>query len=436
MGQSIPLACQDWAGTKAAYRFFSNDKVTPDKILDSHKSNTHKRIKYNEDDFTLILHDTTEIDYTSHQSIKDLSYRKRKPLLNLNENIKDQHSYSYGLFLHASMAITTSGVPLGIPALKFYDRDQFKGPMKEREVQINNTGVPIYEKESYKWIENIDRTTSDSQINSSKLVHIGDREADIFELFELCDKTETNFLVRAARDRKVDGGNSLLFDYINNNESTELFELTIKDINRKSRTSKIKLSYGEVEVLPPHLKRTTFLPLKLYYIQAEEIYEEDSPPSNPVLWRLLTNLTIKNFSTAREKVFWYSLRWNIETFFKVLKTGCKIEDCRLQSKVNLKKYIALMSVVSWRIFWMTLITRESPKCCAEICFTKLEVKVLNKLGKKREKAWSPKGVKDYYILVAKMGGFLGRKSDGNPGILTTWRGYLRLQDVILGQSLG
>ncbi len=435
MGASIPLACEDWANTKAAYRFFKNKKITLDKILDPHKFSTHERIKKNDDEFTLILHDTTELTYTNHPSIKDLNPGRRLKLRNPKKDGSKTIHYDYNLIMHTSLALTTNGVPLGVTALKIWDRDKFKDTTSMKR-KVNPTRVPIESKESYKWIENIDKSSSEASISSKKLVHIGDRDSDMFELFELCDKTDTNFVIRVAHNRNVGFNGELLYD-AGNNEIIQsgTFNLEVRDSNKVKRNAKINLSYSKVNIIPTMSKRKNFAPIALYYIVAEEVLGKDENPSNPIIWRLLTNLPIKSLKSAHEKIYWYSLRWKIEVYFKVLKTGCKVEDCRLQTKQGLMRYLTLMSIVSWRIFWITMFSRENPTGSPEECLTKEEIRILKKIAQKKNTSWNGKTLQDYYYELAKLGGFLARKCDGEPGFITTWRGYLRLQDILLGFRL-
>ena len=435
MGASIPLACEDWANTKAAYRFFSNKKITQDKILDPHKLSTHNRIKKNPDNFTLILHDTTELTYTNHPSIKDLNPGRKFTLRNPKKDGSKTIHYDYNLIMHTSLALTTAGVPLGITALRIWDRDKLKDTTNLKR-KINPTRVPIESKESYKWIENIDKSSSESLISSKKLVHIGDRDSDMFELFELCDKTDTNFVIRVAHNRNVGLNGELLYDTESHGIiQSGTFDLEVTDSDRTKRIAKINLSFSKVNIIPTMSKRNNFTPLTLYYIVAEEVLGKDENPSNPILWRLLTNLPIKSLKSAQEKIYWYSLRWKIEVFFKVLKTGCKVEDCRLQTKQGLIRYLTLMSIVSWRIFWITMFSRENPTGSPKECLTLEEIEILKKVAQKKNSNWKGKTLKDYYYELAKLGGFLARKSDGGPGFITTWRGYLKLQDIIFGFRL-
>jgi len=165
---------------------------------------------------------------------------------------------------------------------------------------------------------------------------------------------------------------------------------------------------------------------------------EINPPKGvkPLEWMLLTNLPVKSFADAYEKVKWYCLRWRIETYFKVLKSGLKIEECRLGDADKLIKFIAVMSVVAWKLFMLTLIARTDPEISCDILIDKqhwmplyLEIHKNKELPKRAPKIGST------VRWIAMLGGFLGRAGDGDPGITTLWRGWKRLNDISRGWIL-
>lgn len=172
--------------------------------------------------------------------------------------------------------------------------------------KINPTRVPIEGKESYKWIENIDKSTSLAMVSSKKLVHIGDRDSDMFELFELCDKTDTNFIIRVAHNRNAGYNGELLYDKVKEDViQTGVFKLDVIDSEKRKRSAEIKFSYAKIEIVPTKSKQNVFYPLALYCIFVEEIFDEKNRPSNPILWRILTNLPIESLKAAEEKIYWY-----------------------------------------------------------------------------------------------------------------------------------
>jgi len=201
IGETIPMACQDWASTKAAYRFLSNGRVSEQEILAGHFQATRDRFRVTEG-WVLVLHDTTEFSFQREEpsaigitkkvnSGKDLAGRLR------------MHTVC-GLLMHSSLVVTTEGLPLGIAAVKFWTRKKFKG-CNALKKKINPTRVPIEEKESVRWLENLKQASA--LLNEpERCVHIGDRESDIFELFCAAQEAETHFLVRTCVDRLAKDG--------------------------------------------------------------------------------------------------------------------------------------------------------------------------------------------------------------------------------------
>src|SRR6476661_3872863 len=218
MGGSIPLACQDWAATKAAYRFFSNDRVSEGEILGGHFRSTRDRAA-GVGVPLMVLHDTTEF-----------SYRRRRPervgqTCRVNSGKDKQGRYRQhtvcGLLMHASLAVTAEGLPLGLAAVKFWTRKKFKGTAALKR-KVNPTRVPIEKKESIRWLENL-RQSVEHLGQPRRCVHVGDRESDIYELFCLTQELGTHFLVRACVDRLAgDGGHTI---------ATEMEETSVKGLH-------------------------------------------------------------------------------------------------------------------------------------------------------------------------------------------------------------
>jgi len=178
MDESIPLACQDWTNTKAAYRFLSNDRVSEADILAGHFQSTRERTVATED-AVLVLHDTTEFSYQ----------RENADAIGITKSINSGRDKAgrlrahtvCGILMHSSLAVTTRGLPLGLAAVKFWTRKKFKGTAALKK-KINPTRVPIEKKESIRWLENVEQSTALLD-DPGRCVHIGDRESDIFELF-------------------------------------------------------------------------------------------------------------------------------------------------------------------------------------------------------------------------------------------------------------
>jgi hypothetical protein len=197
LGESIPFACQDWAHTKAAYRFLSNPRVSEEAILAGHFQATQSRFAAT-DSTVLILHDTTEFTFAR----KNPAAIGTIHLSRLGRPTKDgrkSHHPVCGILMHSSLAVTIDGLPLGLAAIKFWSRSEFKGTNALKR-QINQTRVPIEAKESFRWLENLRQATALFG-EPPRCVHIGDRESDIYELFCKAEKAGTHFLLRTCVDR-------------------------------------------------------------------------------------------------------------------------------------------------------------------------------------------------------------------------------------------
>jgi hypothetical protein len=207
---------------------------------------------------------------------------------------------------------------------------------------------------------------------------------------------------------------------------------------RKARTVRLALRFTAVTLVPPQRPRAAVpepLPvLPLYAVHVKEL--EPPPGETAVEWRLLTNLPVYMVADALQRVEWYQTRWQVEEFHKVLQSGCRVEACRLQTAQRLIRYVTLCSIIAWRLYWLTYINRTTPTAPATIILTPEEVTALQLTASGTLS--SPDSiltVRAAVRLIAKLGGFLGRRHDGEPGITVIWRGWQRLSDLTLMWSL-
>lgn len=429
MGQTIPRACQDWANTKAAYRFFSNSRVNEHAILKGHFEATRDRVAAAEGPI-LVVQDTTEFSYQ----------RERPELIGFTKSInsgKDntgrlRHHTICGLLMHSSLAVTTQGVPLGLAAVKFWTRDKFKGTAALKR-KINPTRVPIETKESYRWLENL-RQSNSLIGDPSRCVHVGDRESDIYELFCIAAELETSFLVRAQNDRLAGDGEHTVAVELAQEPPCTTHVIELRNDKGEAVPVTLDVKFRTTDVLPPIGKQKKYPALKLTYIHA---YERDEPTDRPrVDWKLITNLPVRTAQEAVEKLGWYALRWKIEIFHKIIKSGCKAEEVKLRTADRLANLLAVFCILSWRVFWITMSSRASPTAAPETALTASEVQILDRLApdKPSTKA-STRGLAFYAVKIARLGGYLNRTSDPPPGNIVMWRGLTRLTDIALGISL-
>src|SRR6266567_1705957 len=369
MGQSIPLVCQDWANTKAAYRFFSNDRVSEADILAGHFQST--------------------------------------------------------------FAVTNEGLPLGLAAIKFWTRKKFKGTAALKK-KINPTRVPIEKKESIRWLENVQQSTA-LLADPGRCVHIGDRESGIYELFCAAREAGTHFLIRTCVDRLAGDGDHTIADEMDEVAVKGLHRINVRDGNGEPDEAVLEIRYRKIRVMPPIGKQKHYPALTLTVIRAEE----RGTPKNrkKVEWKLITDLPVVSRADAIEKLRWYALRWKIEVSHKILKSGCKAEESKLRTAQRLTNLISLFCMLSWRVFWMTMLNRSAPDALPTLALTATEIGVLDRLVNDKPKA-RHKTLSHYLIKIARLGGYLARASDPPPGNSVMWRGLSRLTDIALGATVG
>jgi len=430
IGGSIPFACQDWASIKAAYRFFSNPRVSEADILGGHFESTRSRF-HAASGSTLVLHDTTEFSY-ERESARNLGLITRA-CMGRGRDRRLRHITVRGILMHSSLVLTLEGLPLGLASIKFWTRKNFKG-CDALKRKINPTRVPIEEKESFRWLENLRQSTR-LLGDPERCVHIGDRESDIYELFCTAREEGTHFLVRTCVDRLAGDGGHTIGDEMKATRVKGTHRLQLKTREREASEAVLNIKYRRVQVLPPIGKKDRYPQLALSVIYAKEIGRPKG--RDPVNWKLITDLPVDSLADAIEKLTWYSLRWKIEVFHKILKSGCKAEESKLRTAERLVNLISVFCIVSWRIFWMTMINRTALDAPPTIALTPEECVILNSLVNNRPKnSGGATTLSDYIIKLAQMGGYLARRSDPPPGNTVIWRGMSRLVDIQLGFAMG
>jgi Transposase DNA-binding/Transposase DDE domain len=423
MGESIPLVCQDWANTKAAYRFLSNQRVSEAVILAGHFLATRDRFAAT-DATVLILHDTTEFSY-HRADIQAIGILHRSPT-GLDRNGKPRHYVVCGIQMHSSLAVTTAGLPLGLTAMKFWTRSEFKG-CNALKKKINPTRVPIEKKESIRWLENL--TQSTALLNDpQRCVHIGDRESDIYELFCTAESLGTHFLVRTCVDRLAGDGKHTIAAEMEEVHIQGLHRLQVRDEKGDWSEAVLEIKYRRIRVLPPIGKHKEYPELLLTIIHAQE---RGTPNRREKIdWKLITNLPVRSRGEAMEKLEWYSMRWKIETFHKILKSGCKAEESKLRTAERLARLLAVLCILSWRVFWLTMMNRALPAASPTLAFTALEIHLLDQLVKHKGTRQLQRGsLSTYLTKLARLGGYLARTGDSPPGNRVIWRGISRLTDI-------
>jgi len=436
IGRTIPLACGDWAATKAAYRFLDNDRVCEAEILAGHFQATRERFAAVEGP-VLVLHDTTEFSFT-REDTHAIGLTKKVAKGHKDERGRQRMHTVCGILMHSSLVVTTDGLPLGLAAIKLWTRKKFKGTnalqgkgINGGKHSINMTRIPIEQKESIRWLENAKQSTVNLG-EADRCVHIGDRESDIFELFCECQSLGAHFVFRTCVDRRSGDGEKTVMEAITEQRMKAVHRVEVRDNKGKPSTAVLEIKYHRLVVCPPIGKEKRYPDLTLTVIHATE---RGTPKDrDPIDWKLITDLPVTCKADAIEKLEWYAMRWKIETFHKVLKSGCKAEDSKLRNAERLANLIAILCILAWRVLWLTMVNRASPQLPAKLVFTDTEIQLLERLVPTKDGA-QRKTVGDFLTRLARLGGYLNRTRDAPPGNMVLWRGMARLTDIHLGFCL-
>jgi hypothetical protein len=430
MGGSIPFACQDWASTKAAYRFFANGRVEEADILSGHFAATRAR----SDDCQgtiLLIQDTTEFSYQ----------RANTSAIGMTKSVNSgrdkggrlRHHTVCGMLMHSSLAVTTEGLPLGLAAVKFWTRKKFKGTAQLKK-KINPTRVPIEKKESVRWLDNL-RQSIERLGQPERCIHVGDRESDIYELYCLTQDLGTHFLVRTCVDRLAGDGGHTIAAEMEETRVQALHHIEVRDDKGELTKAVLEIKFKRITVLPPIGKQKHYPALNLTVIHASE---RGAPKGRkPIEWKLITDLPVCGRSEAIEKINWYAMRWKIEVFHKILKSGCKAEDSKLRTAERLANLMSVFCILSWRILWLTMLNRTAPDASPRMALTDTEIALLDHLVRDVGNRRCRPGTLTFYLTkLARLGGYLARAGDPTPGIVVIWRGLSRLTDIELGAEIG
>lgn len=418
---SIPQACERWGDIKAAYRFFDNDAVQPEQLLQPHSRATIQRMQSQA--IVLAVQDTTSLNYSTHPETEGLG------------PISNNANKTIGLFVHSTLALTTAGQPLGLLDVQVRSRDRrrFGG---SRNAHVRNK-KSVAEKESQRWLDSL-RACQQAAPDCPKttLVNVTDREGDLYELFEQALQSaerRVHVLVRAQHNRQVrQSVEQKLWPHLAAQEAAATLLVKVpRQPAQPSRTARLTIRFGPVTLNAPTLKEHKAA-LQLWAVQAQE----EQPPrgQKPIVWRLLTTLPVSNAAEAVEKVQWYCQRWQIEMFHKVLKSGCQIEHRQLETAARLRRILMMDLIVAWRILLLSKVSRQNPEVSATEWLLEKEWKVLW-VHVKKQPAKDPPTLHQAVRWIGQLGGFIGRKSDGEPGPIVLWRGLLRLHDLVHAYDL-
>jgi hypothetical protein len=420
-GRTIPQNFQTWGEIKSCYRFLSNAKVTPLKIFKPHRAKVLERIQ--EHPVILCPTDTTSINLTSKNSMEGKG--------SIGKNID-------GLWLHPIMAVTPERLNLGLININFYTRDL-------QETKIHRNNLPIERKESIRWLSGYQKVDDLAKENpKTKFVYIADREADISELINeaLKSKSENesyaDILIRSKHDRLLDEFEEDSGEQLKIKKKLEsmpaLGEISFflpRTHDRKARhvTQELKSTTVVFKFHEKSKKHASTLSINI--VMAKETLKS-AKGEDPLTWILLTTLTIEDFADACKIIEYYLCRWEIEIFFKVLKSGCKVEERQLHSISKMENLIVYFMIISWRIMYVIMIGRSCPEMSCDVVFEEAEWKSVYKiLNKKAEIPLKPPKLQEFIVMIASLGGYVEFKNGPPPGVTVMWRGMLRMHDFSL-----
>jgi len=409
---SVPQACQSRAKTKAAYRFFDHPETRMDKVLQSHYESSVQRVA--QEKIVLAIQDTTTLDYSAHPATERLG------------PIAFKANGRIGLLVHDTMAFNLEGTPLGLIDVQCWARDFNDIGKKKRRKKL-----PIEQKESHKWLVSFHKVLeAQRRCPHTTLVSVADREADIYELFELALRQPDGpkLLVRAFQNRLLAEDQGHLWSMLAQQSAAGIQDVSVPRRGKyPARVACLQVRFAQAILKPPSGKGR--LPkLQIWAIHAKEVGLPEQ--GEPLEWMLLTTAETATFEQALERLRWYTLRWGIEVYHRTLKSGCKIEERQLGHADRIEACLAIDMVVAWRIFNLTKLGREVPDVPCSVFFEEAQWKALAVyINRNPIPPQQPPSLRQATRMVASLGGFLGRKGDGEPGTKSLWIGLQRLDGL-------
>jgi hypothetical protein len=399
---------KSWTDMVGVYRMLTNERVERDEILRVHREQTIARMICHER--VLVLQDTTSLCYSRLEEAKGLGSIAMGAF----------GSGGKGILAHTTLAVTTTGTPLGI---------------LDQDLWSRGIGDPH---ERYRWIDGIKRS---AEGGFTQVINVGDREIDGVDVYATAYREGVDFVTRAKSELRMsdEHADKTIADVVREQSLTgkktlELYTQKIvkqknKTRNRFKRKVKLEIRFAEVQLragkcLTLETPATTE-ERRVYAVLVEEI----NPPKSfePIRWLLFTSLEVKSLEQAEDIVGIYKVRWEIEVFHKLLKSACSVEKAQLEHADRLKKLITILSIVAWRLHVLTKLQREAPDLpCTEV-LTTIEWNALY-VAMMRSRAFpqEPPSLRQVTLWIAKLGGFIGRKSDGEPGPIALWQGWIKL----------
>jgi hypothetical protein len=410
----------------AAYRLLNCEDFAPGALILPHGRATVARCAGHA--CVAVCQDTTELDFTHMKATEGLG-----PL-------NDEHRR--GFFMHSHYVVSEQGLPLGLldAGIMLRDDATFRSTAARKQ-------RPTAEKESQRWVDGYDKALELArELPDCEVFSISDREGDIFEVYQawqLADGTaRAEWIIRANQDRAlvnvVDGEPAILFAALRAAPVLGEIEFEIRARKgrkkhkgttvatfRSARTVRQVIRAMKITPRPPHRKGMKLPEVSFWAVLAEET----DPPAGeePICWLLLTSKEVTTLEQARRILNLYMRRWDIEVFHRVLKTGCRVESTQLKTGQSVINALMIYAVIAWRILYLTHLGRQCPDLPCGCVFEEAEWKSACAVVKRRKEAGEP-SLSEFIGIIGKLGGHLGRKSDGAPGPQSIWQGLARVRD--------
>jgi hypothetical protein len=386
--------------------FWGNNRVTHAAIIAQQREATLERMAG--EPVVLLVQDTTSFDFSHHPAASGMGTL--------------ENDYCCGFLAHSTLAVSEVGVPLGLVEQQVWMR-----PAEEAGKRHQRHTTPFVEKESYKWVEGLPQHPPSP---SQQWVTVCDREAHIYEFLDVVLERGGDFIVRASQGRSFTENGDDLFRQMGQQTPQQLYSLSLKRRpERDARLAQVELRFGRFTLKRPQRADTQRATLTL---QVVDVFEPEPPAGEEAVhWLLLTSLPIQTVDQALQVVTWYTYRWLIERFHYVLKSGCKLEERQLREEKRLERLLAVYSLVAWKLLWLTYLARQNPDVPCTVILQTQEWQALYAFMHRTQRLPTASPTLHQAVRwIAQLGGFLGRKGDGEPGVKVLWRGWSRFQDII------
>jgi hypothetical protein len=414
---TLPSVLPEWAELKGAYRLFDTKDVTHQRILHSHQQQT--RAQCSQPGEYLLIEDTTVLDFNSHRATQGLGPISTELL-------------SQGMLLHTTLALRVESWDAGqhpVVTIKgLLDQQCWVRPEQRRKTGKSRSKILRRRRESERWA----RCFVGCELPAhSQWIFIADREADIYECFERCNEAGLDFVIRAAQPRVLEEEITTVFAAAKQAPVLGSFDVELRTRgDSPKRIARVDVKSAAVTLRGPWRPGGRLAPFEVNVVLVEEI---GGPAGEAIHWLLLTSLPCQSFAEARRIVARYTRRWMIEEYHKALKTGAQIESSQLESAHRLQALLGVLALVALRLLNTKLVARAMPDLPVdENAFGPEAIAVLNAKFGKPEGRWTHATL---LVAIARLGGFLARRSDGTPGWITIWRGWRKLQAMAEGVQL-